>query len=525
MRGVRPCLCDDCPRCRLFHTRDDYNRHWGGPGLPVAAPPPKPRGTCRHRGQETRRESCGVCSGRVELKVLSCGVHGECTVAKPLPDVACCATCPDYQPVIQVECTSQGIGDGMVALCCATGLKRDHPEAEIVMACKPHAAAWVELFEGVDRVVTAAERIEPTYRPYANDDPLLARDPKPRWERQADRCGTRAVLPTPRPASPTEMHWAAPFAGRIALVPFAAWPDRTWPLTSWLELERLLMDQGYGCFVLDDRKGRIGAFQSPKVPGAPAAAVAAALRDAAAVVANDSGMAHVAGLLGRPTLALCGVVPGERIFGMYPTVRTLNGEGSVATLRAEDVAATVGAMIDHALFRTLRRFAPGVRSYLEIGVRDGDSLAVVLAVAPIERLALADNWSGNYGGTGRRGHEHIKRLLGEIGVWRGRVLWLDGDSKTTVPTLTETFDLVTVDGDHSAAGANADLENVLPLVAPGGVVILDDICHPAHRELEGVGLRFLQRHPEVTLEMIDRGGYGVMAFRKASGSSNENGSM
>jgi hypothetical protein len=56
------------------------------------------RGRCRHRGEEVRREPCRTCCGVVQLKVFACVVHGECTVGKALPGVACCATCADHEP-------------------------------------------------------------------------------------------------------------------------------------------------------------------------------------------------------------------------------------------------------------------------------------------------------------------------------------------------------------------------------------------------------------------------------------------
>lgn len=51
-------------------------------------------GQCRHLGAEVRRSLCQTCSGRIELKVFACAVHGECTVAKRTDDVkGCCAGC------------------------------------------------------------------------------------------------------------------------------------------------------------------------------------------------------------------------------------------------------------------------------------------------------------------------------------------------------------------------------------------------------------------------------------------------
>lgn len=52
--------------------------------------------TCAHLGPELRRMECDSCSGRVELKVFACAVHGEATIAKKTEGIACCGTCKDY---------------------------------------------------------------------------------------------------------------------------------------------------------------------------------------------------------------------------------------------------------------------------------------------------------------------------------------------------------------------------------------------------------------------------------------------
>ena len=121
-----------------------------------------------------------------------------------------------------------------------------------------------------------------------------------------------------------------------------------------------------------------------------------------------------------------------------------------------------------------------VRSYLEIGTRDGGSLRVVLENAPeLESIVCADTWGGEWGGSARGSHDHIDRMLAEM-LYTGSVRYLDGDSKATIPTLAGQFDLVLVDGDHSHEGGLADLENVWPLTKPGGCVAFHDITHPSH---------------------------------------------
>lgn len=52
---------------------------------------------CVHRGEELRRIGCESCSGNVQIKILSCEIHGECTIGKPIDGVKCCAGCPDAE--------------------------------------------------------------------------------------------------------------------------------------------------------------------------------------------------------------------------------------------------------------------------------------------------------------------------------------------------------------------------------------------------------------------------------------------
>ena len=51
------------------------------------------------------------------------------------------------------------------------------------------------------------------------------------------------------------------------------------------------------------------------------------------------------------------------------------------------------------------------------------------------------------------------------------------DTRQGLPeaVLTQQFDLVNVDGDHSYEGAYGDLQRVWPLLAPRGVIIVDDL--------------------------------------------------
>jgi predicted O-methyltransferase YrrM len=157
----------------------------------------------------------------------------------------------------------------------------------------------------------------------------------------------------------------------------------------------------------------------------------------------------------------------------------------------------------------------GVRRYLEVGCREGDSLRQIVANSPtLERVVVCDMWGPMYGGTGRGNHDHIDAMLNGFS-YTGSRLFLDGDSKETVPALREEFDLVLVDGDHSPAGALADLTNCWPLVESKGQLVFHDICHPAHRELMVVFMEFMSQQTDCAGIKTILEGHGVaIAWKK-----------
>lgn len=153
------------------------------------------------------------------------------------------------------------------------------------------------------------------------------------------------------------------------------------------------------------------------------------------------------------------------------------------------------------------------KSYLEIGVRRGRSMAMVSSQCPEADFVGFDMWIAGYGGNENPGAGFVQSELRRLGH-RGSVEMIDGDSHRTVPRYFAEnpgayFDLITVDGDHSPAGATADLECVIPRLRLGGVLVFDDICHPAHPELAGVWAKVMERHPELTSWEFTGIGFGV----------------
>ena len=84
----------------------------------------------------------------------------------------------------------------------------------------------------------------------------------------------------------------------------------------------------------------------------------------------------------------------------------------------------------------------------------------------------------------------MKRAL-DVGALGRKVKLITGDSKEVLPTLVGHFyDTIYVDGDHSMAGCLADLTNSLPLLKPGGIILVDDVDNPQHRYLRTVVTQF-----------------------------------
>lgn len=135
-------------------------------------------------------------------------------------------------------------------------------------------------------------------------------------------------------------------------------------------------------------------------------------------------------------------------------------------------------------------------NYLEIGVRRGRSACVVASACPDVRIYAADLWQEGYAGNENPGQAFVRRELAKIGH-KGPLEFLEGDSGVTVPRLWDdypelSFDLVTVDGDHSADGAWRDLVNVAPRVRVGGVLVFDDIANPYCPDLLEVWRRLVE---------------------------------
>jgi len=129
-----------------------------------------------------------------------------------------------------------------------------------------------------------------------------------------------------------------------------------------------------------------------------------------------------------------------------------------------------------------RRVQPD--SYLEIGVRRGKSMAQVITQQPACQVVGIDLWLSPYGGVDNPGPDFVRDEMHRLGH-HGELTLLSGESQKILPQLMakdpdRRFDLITVDGDHTDAGAWADLSTTVHLLRPGGWLLFDDLVHPLH---------------------------------------------
>lgn len=153
------------------------------------------------------------------------------------------------------------------------------------------------------------------------------------------------------------------------------------------------------------------------------------------------------------------------------------------------------------------------RRYLEIGVRRGRSMAMVAAVVPDVEAVGFDLWVEGYAGMENPGADFVRAEIARVSA-KAELRLIDGNSHETVPRFfaelpEATFDLITVDGDHSDAGALQDLRDVLPRLSLGGAVVFDDIAHPAHPGLLAVWRKAVREDGGLEPYEFTELGYGV----------------
>ncbi len=213
-----------------------------------------------------------------------------------------------------------GIGDVLCSLYGLNGFSAARGRPPVALYLRDHAG-WVRLVDipGVD-VAPAAEppagaavlALGDTAADY-REKLRGGHDPKWWYARKLGAAPVRPALRLALFARPPSL--PAPY---VVLAPFATRRNRTWPVEHWRALATDLAGAGYHVLALDapGQPERCRVVGVDYYWGQEPAWVANVCRHAALVVAGDSGLAHLGGLLGVRTLVLLAQQIPERYYAM-----------------------------------------------------------------------------------------------------------------------------------------------------------------------------------------------------------------
>jgi len=135
------------------------------------------------------------------------------------------------------------------------------------------------------------------------------------------------------------------------------------------------------------------------------------------------------------------------------------------------------------------------KSYLEVGVLTCGSTVHALCSPSVFRIVGVDRFTSTYANGQYIANKDVLEDIVKPNAAKfpeKDVQFRKGFSTDELPKITESFDIATVDGDHTEGGAARDLELVLPKVKRA--IVMDDIRHQSHMYLRDVALRFAEKH-------------------------------
>lgn len=112
----------------------------------------------------------------------------------------------------------------------------------------------------------------------------------------------------------------------VLICPFSTEPTRNWPYHRWLEIVNLFERENVFCYVSPYSVYITGVRGAPVhydcfTPPLSIGELTALVNAVDLVVGPDTGPLHIAGMLGKPGLALCGYTSGHKVFGWYESIK------------------------------------------------------------------------------------------------------------------------------------------------------------------------------------------------------------
>lgn len=290
-----------------------------------------------------------------------------CGCPTPTPGVwrkgyECGEKCPGYSAALELHHNARCIGDETVAVYAACGLA-DATGRPVVLHARQ--AAWLA---GVSHPGVTIRRGDGTGADCQADFAGEVRESKlgvNRVEWYCRQVARQLKVPAFTPVRPARVDRPAAVigSGYVLLSPFANDGGRDWPAGRWRELAAALSGAG------ERVEATAGHWQAERLrevfaglpvglhAGRQAKHVLGLIAHASAVVANDSGLAHVAGLHGTPCVVVQAGWPAGHLHATAPSVREVRpvgGEG-LAGISLDRVLDARDELAKHELNTRLRR--------------------------------------------------------------------------------------------------------------------------------------------------------------------------
>ena len=131
----------------------------------------------------------------------------------------------------------------------------------------------------------------------------------------------------------------------------------------------------------------------------------------------------------------------------------------------------------------------------EIGSYLGASTCFIAAAAKLKQgvLHCVDVWDNRAMGI-EPPMNTFEEFSRNTSRFSDRIIVHRGEASITAPQVPGNLDLLFLDGDHSHAAVKADLENYVPKLKAGGVLLLHDFTYP---EVQQAANEFMANHPLV----------------------------
>lgn len=230
----------------------------------------------------------------------------------------------DNSEVIDCYLSSPGIGDAICGVYAASGL------ASMGHRVRLHSkhTRWLERASFPNlQIITSENEIGIDFYQNYNKS-LRAGTCRKQWyaDNLARGAGIESFAPVAPMVDKTIHEKRIDFERYVLISPFSAWRGREWPAAHWIRLAYELHDEGYAVIAIDgvgDGLRLKETFSSTPAKwfwGQSPEWVTDAMLGAHAFIGNDSGMTHLAGMLGLRTIAIHAQVSPAQLWGYTETI-------------------------------------------------------------------------------------------------------------------------------------------------------------------------------------------------------------